>query len=99
AFQSLNNSLTMSITDEEYHGRVQSMTMMSWSLFGMASFPLGILADHIGIRETLALMGGSAAVLSVLIALLGRAQGASRDRTVATPLAAPSRAPAGGRGH
>lgn len=87
AFQSLNNSLTMSITDEEYHGRVQSMTMMSWSLFGMASFPLGVLADHIGIQETLAVMGGAAALLSVGIALLGRAQGASRDRATVTSVA------------
>lgn len=87
AFQSLNNSLTMAITDEEYHGRVQSMTMMSWSLFGMASYPLGILADQIGIRETLALMGGTAAVLSVGIAILGRAQGAGNDRATITSTA------------
>jgi MFS family permease len=98
AFQSLNNSLTMSYTDEEYHGRVQSMTMMSWSLFGMASLPIGFIADHIGIRETLAYMGIIAAVLTVVITLIGRAQGAEKDRTLAAGMT-PSRIPARGRGH
>lgn len=84
AFQSLNNSLTMSFTDEEYHGRVQSMTMMSWSLFGIASWPIGFVADHIGIRETLALMGIVAAGLSIVITAIGRAQGAERDRLLPT---------------
>jgi MFS family permease len=77
AFQSLNNSLTMSYTDEEYHGRVQSMTMMSWSLFGIVSWPIGILADHIGIRETLALMGVTAAGLAIVITLFGSVRGAA----------------------
>ncbi|MCA9846200.1 MAG: MFS transporter [Dehalococcoidia bacterium] len=80
AFQSLNNSLTMSYTDGEYHGRVQSMTMLSWSLFGIAALPLGILADRIGIRETLAVMGGITIVLVILIQLFAHTRGASRDR-------------------
>jgi MFS family permease len=84
AFQSLNNSLTMSYTDEAYHGRVQSMTMMSWSLFGIAALPIGYIADHIGIRETLAIMGLIAAGLSIIITLIGRAQGAERDRFAAS---------------
>jgi len=96
AFQSLNNSLTMSYTDEEYHGRVQSMTMMSWSLFGIAALPIGILADHIGIRETLALLGALAAALVVVNTLVGRAQGAGRDRIARGQVAA--RAHAGGAG-
>ena len=94
AFQSLNNSLTMSYTDEEYHGRVQSMTMMSWSLFGMAAWPIGILADHIGIQETLALMGLTAAALAIVITVVGQVRGAAQDRPGATPLTA--RAVSGG---
>ncbi len=57
AFQTLNNSLVMGMTDRAYHGRVQSMNMLSWSLFGLASLPIGIIADHIGIRETLVFQG------------------------------------------
>jgi hypothetical protein len=87
----------MSYTDEEYHGRVQSMTMMSWSLFGIAALPIGIIADHIGIRETLGLLGGLAAVLVVVNTLIGRAQGAERDRVTAAT-AVRTRAHAGGGG-
>ena len=65
AFQSLNNSLTMTFTDAEYQGRVQSISMLSWSLFGLVALPIGMVADRIGIQETLMLMGGTV-VLSVL---------------------------------
>lgn len=72
AFQSLNNSLTMMLTDHEYHGRVQSMTMMSWSLFGIAALPIGVIADQIGIRETLVLMGLACIASVVLLHSYGR---------------------------
>jgi MFS family permease len=80
AFQSLNNSLTMTYTDSEYQGRVQSMTMLSWSLFGIAAWPLGFVADHIGIRETLALMGGLAILTIVAVQFFGHLRHASADR-------------------
>ena len=56
-FQSMNNSLVLSLADLEYHGRVQSLMMLSFSGFGMAALPLGILADTIGLRRTLGAMG------------------------------------------
>jgi hypothetical protein len=77
SFQSLNNSLTMTFTDQEYHGRVQSISMLSWSLFGLAALPIGIIADHVGIRETLALQGVVCIGLLVAIRLLG---GSSAER-------------------
>ncbi len=58
AFQSMNNALALGISEFEYHGRIQSLMMLSFSGFGMAALPLGILADAIGLRETFALMGG-----------------------------------------
>ncbi|MCC7365923.1 MAG: MFS transporter [Dehalococcoidia bacterium] len=76
-FQSLNNSLTMTLTERDYHGRVQSISMMSWSLFGLASLPIGVLADHIGIRETLALMGGICIAIVLLITVWGRVRNAA----------------------
>lgn len=57
AFQALNGSLILSIADMEYHGRVQSLIMLSFSAFGLAALPFGILADTIGLRETLVGMG------------------------------------------
>ncbi len=57
AFQALNNSLALTITDVEYHGRVQSLIMLSFTGFGLASLPFGKLADIYGIRPTMSLMG------------------------------------------
>lgn len=56
-FQAMNNSLVLALSDLEYHGRVQSLMMLSFSGFGMAALPLGVLADVIGLRETFAAMG------------------------------------------
>ncbi|CAN5509823.1 MFS transporter [soil metagenome] len=57
AFQGMNNSLALGLSDLEYHGRVQSLMMLSFSGFGMAALPLGALADAIGLRQTLVAMG------------------------------------------
>ncbi len=64
-FQAMNNSLVLALSDLEFHGRVQSLMMLSFSGFGMAALPLGALADVIGLRETLAVMG-----VTVVIAML-----------------------------
>lgn len=62
-FQAVNNSLILTLSDVEFHGRMQSLTMLSFSGFGMAALPLGILADAIGLRVALSLMGMVAIVL------------------------------------
>jgi len=67
AFQSLNNSLTMTLTDHEYHGRVQSMTMMSWGTFAIAVLPTGAAAAPPGFREPPPLMGLGCIASVVLI--------------------------------
>ncbi|MDH3706685.1 MAG: MFS transporter [Acidimicrobiia bacterium] len=56
-FQTLNNSAVLSLADVEYHGRVQSLLMFSFSGFGLAALPLGMLADALGLREILVGMG------------------------------------------
>ena len=56
-FQALNNSLLLTSTPVEYHGRVQSLLMLSFSGFAIAALPIGIVADAVGIRATLAGMG------------------------------------------
>ena len=61
AFQSLNNSLVLDQTDLAFHGRVQSLMMLSFSGFGMMALPLGAIADAVGIRITLFGMGSIAA--------------------------------------
>ena len=80
-FQSLNNSLVMSLSDHQYVGRVQGISMLSWSLFGLVALPIGILADYIGIQETLVLMGATVFVgVTVLQLLLARKPSVAKDR-------------------
>lgn len=64
-FQALNGSLVLATADMEYHGRVQSLIMLSFSAFGLAALPFGILADAVGLRETMVGMG-----VAVLLAAL-----------------------------
>lgn len=97
AFQSLNNSLTMSFTDGQFHGRVQSISMLSWSLFGLVALPIGIVADHIGIQETLMLQGGAVVILVVVLQMMGRTESVIADRRPIPVVHDVAGAPAGGR--
>ncbi len=72
AFQSLNGSLVLSIADMEYHGRVQSLIMFSYSAFGLAALPFGIIADAAGLRETMVGMGVAVLAASLLGAVWRR---------------------------
>ena len=74
-FQAMNNSLVLALSDLEYHGRVQSLMMLSFSGFGMAALPLGVLADSIGLRETIGMMG-----VAVVLAMGGYLFTAERHR-------------------
>ncbi len=56
-FQLLNNSLIMQNSERDYYGRVMSLTMMAWGLQGLVGFPFGLLADAVGERQTIFLMG------------------------------------------
>jgi len=96
SFQSLNNSLTMSMSDQEYHGRVQSISMLSWSLFGIVALPIGMVADRIGIRETISLMGATVILAVIIIQAAGRIRNVAEDRYARPPLRDSSGMPAGG---
>ena len=74
-FQAMNNSLVLALSDLEYHGRVQSLMMLSFSGFGMAALPIGAIADAIGLRETIAIMG-----MVVIVAMAGYLFAAERHR-------------------
>jgi predicted MFS family arabinose efflux permease len=56
-FQSTNNALALTETDLEYHGRVQSLLMTGWAASAIVALPLGLVADAVGLRETLFVMG------------------------------------------
>ena len=71
AFQAMNNTLILTESDPAYHGRVQSLLMLSFSGFGLAALPLGALADSTGLRPVLVGMG-LASVVSMVVYQLAR---------------------------
>ena len=73
-FRMLNNALLLTEASPAYHGRVMSLTMIAFGIEGLASLPIGILADEIGERGMLAILGGASVVVMVIVALLFRAQ-------------------------
>jgi predicted MFS family arabinose efflux permease len=80
AFQTSNQSLLISLSDMEYHGRIQGLIMLSFGAFGIAALPLGLLADALGLRWTLGGMGLAVALLTVLFAVDSRGRRARTDR-------------------
>lgn len=79
-FQSMNATLALSLSASEYHGRIQSLLGLGFSMFGLISYPLGELADAIGLRRTLAGMGVTTVLLVAGAELLWRSD---RDAIVA----------------
>ena len=65
AYQSLSNTLALSLTDDGIEGRVQSLLMLSFAGFGIAARPLGALAEVIGLRPTMVLMGSVTTLAAV----------------------------------
>ncbi len=63
-FQMLNNALQMSETEPAYYGRVMSLTMLAWGSQSITALPYGLLADEVGERAALVVMG--VAVLGLL---------------------------------
>ena len=88
AFQLLNNSLIMQETDQAYYGRVMSLTMMAWGLNGLVGFPIGLLADGIGERQTIFMLGMLVLAVVGVATLLHLALG--RGRTPDAPVAVPT---------
>ncbi len=71
-FQTSNQSLLLMLSDFDYHGRLQGVVMLGFSGFGIAALPLGILADAIGLRPTLVMMGLFSAAIVGWTGMRGR---------------------------
>jgi uncharacterized membrane protein len=56
-FQTSTQALMLSLSDFQYHGRMQSMVVLGFSGFGLAALPLGLFADATSLRLTLVGMG------------------------------------------
>ena len=69
-FQTTTQSLMLSLSDPDYHGRMQSMVVLGFSGFGLAALPLGLLADAVTLELTIVAMG--VVVLLVTAAFAGK---------------------------
>jgi MFS family permease len=56
-FQTSTQAQMLSLSDFQYHGRMQSMVVLGFSGFGLAALPLGLFADATSLRLTLVGMG------------------------------------------
>jgi MFS family permease len=74
SFQSMNGALVLGLSASVFHGRVQSLMMLAFSAFGIAALPLGMLADAVGLRQTLVGMG-LVSLLVMALSLSGVKQG------------------------
>lgn len=63
AFQSMNATMALGLSEAAFHGRMQSLLQLGFSAFGLFSLVLGIVADRWGLRETLVTMGISTVVV------------------------------------
>lgn len=78
-FFGLNQSLSMKYAHEDYYGRVQAVLLLGFALNGWAGFPIGLLANWIGTKETFAILGVVGAVLAVSVLAWGARRGARAD--------------------
>jgi predicted MFS family arabinose efflux permease len=69
-FQTTSQSLVLTMSSFEYHGRLQSMVVLGFSGFGLAALPLGLLADAVTLRATLVLMGAAVLAIVAIFALV-----------------------------
>ncbi len=94
-YQSLSNTLALQMSDNLHQGRVQSLMQLSFAGFGIASAPLGILAEAIGLRQTFMVMGVVALAASVfyfVAEVVGKPEGFGRVHPLDEPESARSTA-------
>jgi hypothetical protein len=63
----VDNSLLMASADPAYHGRVMSLAMMGFGSQALLAPVWGAMADAIGVRTTLLVVGLAAATVTTLI--------------------------------
>ncbi len=71
-FQTANMSMSLLLAEPVYHGRVQSLIMIAFSAQSLIAFPLGVLADQIGLRQMHGYMAAATALVVVWSIVAGR---------------------------
>jgi predicted MFS family arabinose efflux permease len=68
-FQTLNAAVIVQVTEPAYFGRVFSLSMLAFAGVSIMSLPVGILADAIGERATLATLAAVVLSLAILVGM------------------------------
>ena len=70
AYQTINSTLIMDAARPEYYGRVMSINMLSFSAMPLMAFPLGRLADVIGVQQMFIAQGLIVVSCMVILSLV-----------------------------
>jgi MFS family permease len=68
-FMLVTSALLMTSAEPRYHGRVMSLMMMGFGSQALLAPLWGFLADHIGVRQTLLIVGAVAAIMTSVVGL------------------------------
>ena len=69
AFQTLNMTMVMAASRQEYYGRVMSIMMLTFSTMPMMSAPLGAIADRTGASALFVAQGVAVAVMIAVVSV------------------------------
>jgi MFS family permease len=72
SYQALNNTLIMGNTEPRLYGRVMSVYMLTFAAMPLGTFPAAWIADHVGVRLTVAGCGVIVALSVLAVAVLHR---------------------------
>ncbi len=70
AYQTLNSTLMMEAAKPEFYGRVMSINMLSFSAMPLMAFPLGRVADSVGVTNMFITQGLIVVGIMLLISIL-----------------------------
>jgi MFS family permease len=68
SYMTINNTLIFSNAEHQFHGRVMSVYMLTWSLMPLTALPMSMLTDVVGAQATVA---GAGALVALLIGSIG----------------------------
>ena len=72
AYRSLNSTLIMALTDQQYYGRVMSIQMLGFSLSMLTPLPVVFIVDRIGAPATVTINGALIAIFVLTVAMFVR---------------------------
>lgn len=85
AYQTLNTTLLMDSARPEFYGRVMSINMLSFSAMPLMAFPLGEVADGVGVTNMFLVQGAVVIGFMALLAVLNPGHTFGRIEPVERP--------------